>query len=1195
MQKIQRRLEGMIRGNTKIMSAVLIAAMTVTAMTPLMTAAKEEHGTAADASDSASSEETADDAAGASSSEASDAPAGTSQEETEAAAPAASRTIKTNLLESFNTGFEGADGSGNVYWWNDSAWKQVHTVRTAYQDSGIAKPSADSGDYYLTVSPESETKQAQAQLCSADIAKLMKAGKTYEYTCYVRLAKGETEGKVTLAVNSISSDWSTVKSATVVQDQEQQLSDREWTPVSGTISMPENEKNEQVQLQFGGDAGETYLLDDLKIGAVQDSTETDKKKIEWDIPNLKDTISSKDGIGTDGYTGVAIMSSEISDGALMDLVTKHFNAVTFGNELKPDCLFGYHDGNKTNPGTETVSFTFADGTTDDHFVVPKLDYSRAEGMLDKLLDWNEAHPDAQIKVRGHVLVWHSQTPEWFFHENWDASQPYVSREVMNRRQEWYIATVLQHFTGSSSRYKDMFYGWDVVNEAVSDGGGYRKDTENSSDSLTDATHGSKSSWWKIYQSNEYIVNAFRYANHYAPSSLELYYNDYNECGSSKKDDIIALLKAVKEHESDSTLPTRISAMGMQSHYNTSQSPTMAQFESAARAYAAVVGKVQMTELDLKATADYDGTKNTLDAEYTREAYRYKDIFDSVRKLEKEGVDFGAVTFWGVIDGNSWLQSRSDVGGGADGTHGQVPLLFDDDYKAKPAFYAFTDAEKLEPLTQSVNIMQAADQGDDIYAHGTSYTVGRGETKAVFTPVWNQNELKIRVKVQDSTADADDSVTVYLDPQAQMKDGAQVQKVTVTRSQAEETDGGYTAQLTFDGSFAPADHAGIDFVLSDNGTRYAYNNYKMTQDDGSRYYASASMKPYMNIAGGSVQIDGEIDRLWNSVRAIPLSIRGGSPKASAQARFLWDDQYLYVLTQVTDPVLDDTASAVHEKDSVETFIDENNGKADSYEADDKQYRVNYKNEQSFNGKKCTADNCVSATRTTADGYLVEAAYRWTDLKPSEGTQIGIDLQVNDAQGGSRIGTLNWYDASGNGWSSPKVFGTAQLTGTTHAEGDKAVSALKFKMPDKMKYTGESITFDDRIRVKDGSRTLAQTAEKSTEDGYTVSYENNVNAGTASVTIHGTGKYYGTAVKTFRIEQVKLKSSMFGKVRRAPLVNGKAEPAVSGSFNGKALTQGQDYTVTYQKNTKAGKKGKITIKGTGNFEGKVSMQFFVTARP
>ncbi len=424
------------------------------------------------------------------------------------------------------------------------------------------------------------------------------------------------------------------------------------------------------------------------LSAVTAKSSTTARPVA-DASVLRDSISSADGIGTDGYTGASITGDEISDTKLMNLVATHFNAVTFGNELKPDCLFGYHDGSRTNPGTETISFTFADGTTDDSFVVPKLDYSRAERMLNRIMELNEVDPDHQIKVRGHVLVWHSQTPEWFFHENWDASQPYVSAKVMDRRQEWYIATVLQHFTGRNSKYKDMFYGWDVVNEAVSDVSGYRKDTENGSDKLTDATHGSKSSWWKIYQSSDYIVNAFRYANHYAPPSLELYYNDYNECNPRKCQDIVTLLKKVKSHEKDADLPTRISAMGMQGHYDTSEgSPDMIQFETASKAYAAVTGKVQITEMDLKATGSYDGTEKTIRQEYRREAVRYHDIYTSVRKLEKEGVNFGAITFWGVIDGHSWLQYFCNAGGGASGKHSQVPLLFDDAYQPKPAFYSF---------------------------------------------------------------------------------------------------------------------------------------------------------------------------------------------------------------------------------------------------------------------------------------------------------------------------------------------------------------------------------------------------------------------------------------------------------------------------------------------------------------------------
>lgn len=396
-----------------------------------------------------------------------------------------------------------------------------------------------------------------------------------------------------------------------------------------------------------------------------------------DQPALRDSVEAALGC----RVGCAITGKEPWDEGVWDIVTTHFNAVTLGNELKPDALFGYSVSHC--PGTEQAEL---DGET---ITVPKMNFSLAEKILDKILAWNEEHPDRTIQVRGHVLVWHSQTPEWFFHEDYIKSKPYVTPEEMDKRLEWYIRTVLTHFTAEDSKYKDLFYGWDVVNEAVSDAtGSYRTDKEKPSESLSEDRHGSNSSWWHVYGSEEYIINAFLYANKYAPASLELYYNDYNECDVKKRNGILKLLGAIKEKEGAPGKGTRIDAMGMQGHYGVN-SPNTTAVGASVRAYGEVVGNVQITEWDMSASDSYDGSEESLLEEYERQRKIYNLEYYELKAAQKAGyANITGITFWGTIDPYSWLQSRSNIGGGNRTGLAQCPLLFDGNYEPKPAFYVF---------------------------------------------------------------------------------------------------------------------------------------------------------------------------------------------------------------------------------------------------------------------------------------------------------------------------------------------------------------------------------------------------------------------------------------------------------------------------------------------------------------------------
>ena len=863
-----------------------------------------------------------------------------------------------------------------------------------------------------------------------------------------------------------------------------------WTKFEGTYKIPSGAKKVVIRILEQGNWQEpgSCIMGKYYVANVSMKKITKPKpEIEENIPDWKASVT--ESLGNGSIAGTAIMSSEISDDTLMALVKKHFNAVTFGNELKPDALFNYQIGQSV----DSTTITFQGKELKVPVVNDKqenLDFSRADAMLDKILEWNNANPNDKIRVRGHVLVWHSQTPEWFFHEDYDVAKPYADKETMNRRLEWFIFSVFDHYFGKAAngKYDGLFYGWDVVNEAVN-GNTYRDDkviSDASDTSTSDTRHGSNSMWWRVYKSNEFIINAFKYANKYAPNDVELYYNDFGETDNTKCEGIVKLINDVKSADG-----TRLDAFGMQAHYNV-DGFSAAQFKSVAKKYAQAAGKVQLTELDFKASSTYDGTAATRESEYTKMAYCHKNLYEAIKALKEEGANVSGITVWGVIEPNSWLHSQSDLGGGASGS-AQCPLLFDGNYKAKPAYWAYVDATKLQPAIQKVTITEAKDGN----IAGETYTIDQGAVQAEFIPVWDADGLTVQVKVKDTTVNDADAVTVYVDPDNSASD-ITPHKVTVARTAAAAIAGGYqaTVKVSMKG-LKVAQQISLDVVVNNDGETGSFNDLTGKQESSSKYYAVATMKPGIEkIPYGTISVDADADAAWGNAVNIPLTINKGS-EASANAKVLWDDDNLYVYATVNDAVLDKTGAQTHEQDSLEVFIDEDNGKTASYGEDDKQYRINYNNGQSFNGKKCLAENVKSATKTIDGGYVVEAAFKWTDIKPANGTKIGLELQINDAKGGKRIGTLSWYDETGMGWSGSNVYGTVELTGKTGSNGGgSSVNPGTSDTKPDVKPDGKQDTTIETSRVE-----ITVSGGKKAEASVTITKDAQGNVTSANATVSG----------------------------------------------------------------------------------------------
>lgn len=984
--------------------------------------------------------------------------------------------------------------------WNASVGKSTITVATEENEIG------DSGLKTYGVINRDPATATSGDCFSQDITDAVELGEEYQYSFWAKLSDvykdaPEEQRNVDFAPFYVSGGEATYlgsySTGVLSGEITKTLTAGEWTKFSGTFNVPKTA--DQIVIRII-EQGTNYGQGDCVKGAYCVTGVSMKKitrpkpEIEKNIPEWKTSVT--ESLGNDSIAGTAIMLSEISDDTLMELVEKHFNAVTFGNELKPDALFNYQiDGNSVP--TKTITFE------GEELQVPivndagdSLDFSRADAMADKILEWNNAHPDQKIRIRGHVLVWHSQTQEWFFHENYDITKPYVNKETMNRRLEWFISGVFDHYFGKAAngKYDGLFYGWDVVNEAVI-GNTYRTDKVSAAESLSEIRHGNNSSWWHVYESNEFIINAFKYANKYAPANVELYYNDFGETDNTKCEGIVKLINDVKSAEG-----TRLDAFGMQAHYNV-DGFSAAQFKSVAKKYAQAAGKVQLTELDFKASSTYDGTAATKESEYTKMAYCHKNLYEAIKALKAEGANVSGITVWGVIEPNSWLHSQSNLGGGASGS-AQCPLLFDGNYKAKPAYWAYVDATKLQPAIQKVTITEAKDGN----IAGETYTIDQGAVQAEFIPVWDADGLTVQVKVKDTTVNDADAVTVYVDPDNSASD-ITPHKVTVARTAAAAIAGGYqaTVKVSMKG-LKVAQQISLDVVVNNDGETGSFNDLTGKQESSSKYYAVATMKPGIEkIPYGTISVDADADAAWGNAVNIPLTINKGS-EASANAKVLWDDDNLYVYATVKDAVLDKTGAQTHEQDSLEVFIDEDNGKTASYGEDDKQYRINYTNEQSFNGKKCLAENVKSATKTIDGGYVVEAAFKWTDIKPANGTKIGLEFQINDAKGGKRIGTLSWYDETGMGWSGSNVYGTVELTGKTGSNGggssvNPGISDTKPDVKPDGKQDATIETKPDESTVETSKVEITVSGGKKAEASVTITKDAQGNVTSAKATVSG----------------------------------------------------------------------------------------------
>lgn len=317
--------------------------------------------------------------------------------------------------------------------------------------------------------------------------------------------------------------------------------------------------------------------------------------------------------------GTCITGNMISNANQLEIIKSNFNSLTMENAMKPDAILSQ----RLSKENGEIMVKFGSETT------KILDFAKNNGY----------------SMRGHTLVWYSQTPNWIFYEGFDTKNELVSREVMLERMESLIKNTFAAL--EEGGYIDLFYAYDVVNEAWMENGTMR-------DCL-----------WKQVIGDDYLWYAFYYANKYAPESIDLYYNDYNE--QYKTDTLVKFVNTLVDEEGNYL----IDGIGLQAHLYTSDS--LDSYFKMIDTLAETGLKIQMTELDICLGAwqkPLDGT----DENFQKQGrYVYNLINGIFERVDAGTLKMDALTFWGFSDRLSWRKEYS-------------PLLYNSRLEPKYAYY-----------------------------------------------------------------------------------------------------------------------------------------------------------------------------------------------------------------------------------------------------------------------------------------------------------------------------------------------------------------------------------------------------------------------------------------------------------------------------------------------------------------------------